>query len=594
MVLKIAIPDYFIQELKSRIDIQDVISSYVNLKRSGKNLVGLCPFHNEKTPSFSVSAENGYFHCFGCSAGGDAITFIRRIENLDYVEALKFLAERVGLEMPTDGVDDSMIKLRRTILEINRETARFYHTVLMSDKGKEGLEYLQKRGLSHKTIKTFGLGFAPFGKYDLVNHLKNKGFDYKDMHSANVANMYKDSNNASDRFYGRVMFPIIDLRGNVIAFGGRALGDAMPKYINTSETPVYHKSSGLFAMNFAKKHADKLILAEGYMDVIALHSIGFCGAVASLGTALTIEQSKIIAKYAKEVVICYDVDSAGQKATMRAIPILRQAGLNVRVLKVPGGKDPDEFIRSAGKDANIKFKAVLESCPNDIEYRLQKLKENIDVNTPEGKVEYLVATGDILASLDNYIERDVYAGRLSEELKVDKNAILNQAKKKYTEDNKKTFSENRRKEIKELSGAGDKVSPEKARNLRIANAEEALIAYMFSEPNGISYCKNRILPENFTVSFTRRVYQAVLGKDIGSNNITISDVSGEFSNDEISALTRILVKYSSLVNTQADADRYVDIILQDGAFSGADNIKNKNTEELLDYFEILKNKKLKK
>ncbi|MBR4889149.1 MAG: DNA primase, partial [Clostridia bacterium] len=312
------LPDSFLQELKARSDITDVISGYVTLKRRGRNHVGLCPFHNEKSPSFNIYPENGSFYCFGCGVGGDVITFIRRIENLDYMEAVRFLAQRAGLTVPENSVDDSMAQLRRRVLEVNRETARFFHTTLMSPEGKPGLDYFTRRGLSPATIRHFGLGYAPESRFALVNHLRSKGFTKDEMVQANVAFLSRNGNPV-DRFTARAMFPIIDLRGNVVAFGGRILTNEKPKYINTSDTPVYHKSSGLFAMNFAKnENSDTLILAEGYMDVIALHQAGFRTAIASLGTALTGEQARIIARYAKEAVICYDSDEAGQKAASRA------------------------------------------------------------------------------------------------------------------------------------------------------------------------------------------------------------------------------------------------------------------------------------
>ena len=328
------LPDLFLQELKARTDMAELVASYVNLRRSGRNLVGLCPFHHEKTASFNVYPENGSFYCFGCGVGGDVITFVRKIENLDYMEAVRFLANRAGMQVPEEQVDDTMAKLRARVLEINRETARFFHRVLLSPEGRPGLDYLTRRGLSMKTIRHFGLGYSPPGRFSLTDHLKKMGYTDQELIQANVA-FQSRSGRTMDRFASRVMFPIIDLRGNVVAFGGRILTDEKPKYINTSDTPVYHKSSGLFAMNFAKNNGgEQLILAEGYMDVISLHQAGFTNAMASLGTSLTMEQARLMARYAKEVVICYDSDAAGQKAASRAIPMLRDAGLLVKVLTV--------------------------------------------------------------------------------------------------------------------------------------------------------------------------------------------------------------------------------------------------------------------
>ncbi len=369
-----ALPELFLQDLKLRNSIEDIASSYVQFKRRGRNMVGLCPFHNEKTPSFHLYPESGSFYCFGCGVGGDVITFIRRIENLDYIEAVKFLADRAGLPMPETGVDDTISKLRVRILEINRETARFYHSVLRNSEGKKGLDYFLQRHLLPATITHFGLGFAPATRFALVDHLKNKGYTVEEMIQSNVA-VKTRSGRVADRFFNRVMFPIIDLRGNVIAFGGRTMTDQKPKYLNTSDTLVFKKSYGLFAMNFAKNSGEQqLILAEGYMDVIALHQAGFVNAIAGLGTALTTEQVHLISRYAKEVILAYDADQAGQKATSRAIEMLRSVGLQVKILSITGGKDPDEYIRSFGEQGAVRFKQLIEKSGNDVEYRLQKIK----------------------------------------------------------------------------------------------------------------------------------------------------------------------------------------------------------------------------
>ena len=318
-----AFPEGFLQELKMRNDITDIVSSYVTLKRRGRNMVGLCPFHGEKTPSFNIYTENGSFYCFGCGVGGDVISFVMRIENLDYVDAVKFLAQRAGMDMPEDSYDNSMSQLRTRIFEANREAARFYYSSLYTPKGIKGLEYLHSRQLSDRTIRHFGLGFADDDWSSLCKHLKGKGFKDNELVAANLAVQRKNGNGIYDRFTNRVMFPIIDLRGNVIAFGGRIMTDEKPKYLNTSDTPVFKKSTNLFSLNNAKNSGKRtLILCEGYMDVISVNQAGFTNAVATLGTALTSEQAMLIKRYADEVVICYDADEAGQKATARAIPIL--------------------------------------------------------------------------------------------------------------------------------------------------------------------------------------------------------------------------------------------------------------------------------
>lgn len=585
------LPELFLQELKSRCDIVDVVSSYVNLKRRGRNMVGLCPFHSEKTPSFNLYPENGSFYCFGCGAGGDVITFVRRIENLDYMEAIRFLAQRAGLQVPENQVDDGLAKLKAKILEINRETARYFHKVLLSPQGRPGLDYLLNRGLTMHTIKHFGLGFSAPGRFDLVDYLSKKGYRMDEMIQANVA--YKaGSGRVVDRFFDRVMYPIIDLRGNVIAFGGRILGDGKPKYLNTSDTPVFRKSNGLFAMNFAKNSGlEQLILAEGYMDVIALHQAGFSNAIATLGTALTVEQARLMARYAKEIVIAYDSDGAGQKATARAIPILRGAGLLVKVLTITGGKDPDEFIRSFGDQGPARFKQLLEGSGNDVEYRLQKIKSGCNMASADGRVAYLTGAADLLATLDSKIEQEVYAGRLAEEIGIDRNAIMLQVNK----NRRKLMNSKEQKEFRafqqESSGMKDSINPEKSANLRAANAEEALIAFIFNHPDAAKRISERMPPEKFLTAFNRRVYRVILGKIIDGKAFSLTDISEDFSVEEISAVARILARYHSITVTIEDADEYIQVILQENDKLNAEKVISADEKDIQEYLQKLKEQK---
>ena len=461
-----AFPPEFLREVGERNRIEDVAASYVNLRRRGKNLVGLCPFHNEKTPSFCIYPENNSFFCFGCNKGGDVISFVMGVENLDFAEAVKFLAQRAGMALPEDGADLSMSRLRTRILEINRESGRFYYSVLSTPEGKAGVEYFRRRGLDAKTVRHFGLGYSPESGYALTNHLRKKGYTQEELLQSDMVRLSKNGN-LYDRYRGRVMFPIFDLRGNVVAFGGRILTDEKPKYINTSETPVYHKSSGLFAMNFAKDSGTRqLILAEGYMDVIALHRAGFTNAIASLGTALTEEQARVIRRYADEAVICYDSDEAGRRATQRAIPILKNAGLLVRVVTVPGGKDPDEFFRQNPKDGPERFKRLLQQSGNDTEYRLAVTREKYDLSTEDGKKRYLQeAVAQVLGPLQDRIELDLYAGKLSEETGVGKESIMASALRAASQ----AARQRRREEVRaqqEVMAARTVANPEKKKHMR--------------------------------------------------------------------------------------------------------------------------------
>ena len=533
-------PDSFLQELKLRSDITEIASSYVNLKRHGRNMVGLCPFHGEKTPSFNIYTESGSFYCFGCGAGGDVITFIMKIENLDYVEAVKFLAQRAGMEMPENTYDDSLSKLRMRIYEANREAARFFHATLLSQRGQSGLNYLRGRALSDRTIRHFGLGFADDDWNSLCNHLKNKGFSEYEIYSANLAFKRKNGNGIYDRFVNRVMFPIIDLRGNVIAFGGRIMTDEKPKYLNTSDTPVFKKSENLFSLNNAKSSGTRtLILCEGYMDVIALNQAGFTNAVATLGTALTNEQAVLMKRYADEVIICYDADGAGQKATARAIDILRNAGLPIKILTVPSGKDPDEFIRSKGDNGPAAFKLLIEKCGNDIEYRLMKLKENYNLNTTDGKVAFLNEAVKIVATIESPIERDVFASKLCAELEIDKNAFLEQISKVKRRDRRENIKKETRQIQAELNGQSDKINREHYKKPRSSSAEEALLVYLINNPDYANSISERVTPDKFSNSLIKRYYEYVLSK-IKSGYEPLTSVSSDFNSDEVSYLYKLI------------------------------------------------------
>ena len=412
-----AINDAFLQELRFKTDIEDVISTYVSLRKRGSTSIGLCPFHNEKTPSFTVYNETQSFYCFGCGAGGDAVTFIKNIENLDYMDAVKLLAQRAGMQMPDDKTyDDSLSKKRRRILEINRETAKFYYSYLISPEGKAGLDYFLNRGLTPATIKKFGLGFAPNEWDSLLKHLKGLGYKPSEMVDAGVVKIGRN-NNYYDTFKNRVMTPIIDVRGNVIAFGGRVLDDSKPKYINTSDTLVYKKTNELFAMNLAKDNCnDNIILCEGYMDVIAMHQAGFTNAVAGCGTALTGEQVKLISRYTKEVILAYDADEAGQKALNKAVNLFKQTDVKVKIPALVGGKDPDEIIKKYGRD---KFKGMLDGASNEIEFKLLEIRKKYNINATQGKIDFLNDAIKILADVSP-IEQDLYLTRLADELGVEK------------------------------------------------------------------------------------------------------------------------------------------------------------------------------
>ena len=541
--------DSFLEELRSRVDIESVISPYVNLRRRGKNLVGLCPFHNEKTPSFTVYPENDSFYCFGCGVGGDVITFVRRIENLDYLEAVKMLADRAGMALPEDGFDDSMAKRRTAVLEANRAAAKFFHAELMSERGREALDYFLGRGLTIETIRHFGLGYAPDDWRALKNHLNQKGFDDTLLESANLLRRSEKNGkvNYYDNFRNRIMFPIIDPRGNVIAFGGRVMDDSKPKYINTSDTLVYKKSNGVFALNFAKNGNDgKLIVAEGYMDVIALHQAGFTNAVACLGTALTKEQANLLSRYAKEVLISYDSDEAGQKATARAINIFSSTGLEVRVLRLSGGKDPDEIIRKYGAQ---RFRDIIEGAANDTEYRILRAREGIDISSDDGKLKFLSLAADILAELSSPIEVDIYASRLARELDVDKTALTAQVKYRRENFVRRRKAEREREQQRMLMSGASSKNPERSANLRAAKAEETIIASLMRNPDFYQKLKDEISPDDFVTALNRRIFTVVTDRVSQGGSAEPFFLSSSFTPDEMDEVTRLFRQSSQMRNT---------------------------------------------
>lgn len=508
------IPEDIINEIKYRNDIETAVSGYVNLKRRGKNLVGLCPFHNEKTPSFTVYPENGSFYCFGCGVGGDVFTFTGLIENLDYIEAVKLLAERSGIALPQDGYDDSMQRLKNTVYDINRDTARFFHKYLMSPDGRWALDYLTERGLTLKTIKHFGLGAAPDSWDMLIKYLKEKGYKESDILTANVAGK-SSRGTLYDRFRKRVIFPIINIRGNIVAFSGRAMpGDDKQggKYVNTSDTPVYKKSDNLFGINFAKSVcSERVILVEGNMDVISLHQAGFENAVAPLGTAFTSEQAKLLARYTKEIVLMLDSDAAGQKAVRRASGILENTGLSVRVVSIPDGKDPDEYIKKNGPE---RFAALLEGAVGDMEYKLLCAAQGINLESDDGRLKYLSAAAEIIAEADDIMTRDIYIGRLCEKYGVSRTALTT----RVDGIRKKNRAQKRNKEISDIirpKYTRDDINPEKRISPKGTAAEETLIAVLLKNPDFYYSAREQLPPEKMITSLNRRIY-GIIGEALES------------------------------------------------------------------------------
>ena len=538
--------DRFLADVRERNDIVDIVSSYVDLRTRGALATGRCPFHNEKTPSFTVYINTQSYYCFGCGAGGDVITFIKNIENLDYSEAVRFLADKSGLALPADGYDDGMAKMRRRMLDANREAARFFHSNLFTPDGQKGLQYFLDRGLDISTVRHFGLGFAPDKWDSLIRHMKSKGYTENELVAADLAKKTQKGN-IIDTYRNRAMFPIIDVRGSVIAFGGRVLDDSKPKYVNTSDTLVYKKSLGVFALNFAKQGTDKtLILCEGYMDVIAYHQAGFKNAIAGLGTAFTPEQAKLISKYADEVILSYDGDEAGQKATKKAINILSRTPVRIRVARLEGGKDPDEIIKKYGKD---KMRQILDSAVSDVEYELIVSKSKYDLEKADDKVAYLNSTVEFLSKVNNPIQWDVYASKLSAEFGVAKDAIIAQIQKKAKQNARKETREKFEKAATFNDDFMNKANPDRQRNLYAAKAEETLISSLLKNPDFYYKIKDKVYDEYFATQLNLRIYKLIAARLEEHRPVDITYFSQDLTDEEMGYLVRLESMRENLGNT---------------------------------------------
>lgn len=576
--------DNFLTELRSRADIETIISSYVNIKRAGRISKGLCPFHGEKTPSFTVYPDTQSYYCFGCGNGGDVVTFIKNIENLDYIDAVKFLADRVGMDMPEENSYDSTLnKKRLRMLEANREAAKFFFKMLSRPEGKIGYNYFKNRGLTDDTIKKFGLGFAPDSFNTLTNYLLGKGYTKEELVYANLSRRsQKNAANIYDNFRNRVMFPIIDVKGNVIAFGGRVMDDSKPKYLNTSDTMVYKKSQGVFALNLAKKSGkDSLILCEGYMDVIALHQAGFTNAVAGLGTALTNEQAQLLSRYASEILISYDADEAGQKAASRALTIFRNTSAKIKVLHLSGGKDPDEIIKNYGVE---KMRNIINGAANEIEFALLRERSKYDVESDDGKRQYINSAIGILSGV-GAVELDIYASRLADELSVSKSVIVSEAKRLAK---KKVYSKQKREfeKIQRNTDILDTLNSQRRNYSKAARAEEMLIAILMANPEHINTVNDKITAEDFVTDFNRRIFKAVTSRISEGKSPDISFLHGDLTDEEISAVAKIQTISYRLSNSVEECADCINVILNEKNKKSLHDVdvENISDEDFLNFF----------
>ena len=535
------IPREIIDEIVFRNDIVEVVGSYVTLKRAGSNFSGLCPFHNEKTPSFTVFPATKSCYCFGCGSGGDVITFIMRTENLDYVEALEFLAARAGITIPEDNSQNVSSVSRKRIYAMNLEAAKFFRSCLLDkDIGAEALEYLcEKRKLSMLTVKRFGLGYSPNDFGMLTNHLKRLGYTDEEMTVGFLAGRSQKTGRPYDYFRNRVIFPIIDTAGNIVAFGGRIMDDSKPKYLNTSDTPAFKKSRHLFALNFARKKCEEqMILCEGYMDVIALHEAGFENAVATLGTAITSEQARIFAKYTKKVVICYDSDDAGQNATQKAIRLLGEVGVDVRILKLSGAKDPDEYIKKFGADS---FRRVLGESKSGFDYGVDKIISSRDISLVEEKVKAAGEVCALIARVYSRVERDIYIRRASELLSVSVESLASDVERMRRRIEREEKSEQSKEAMLSIKHIGDRVNNDAAKNIKATANEESILGLMLmlDEIRAEAASGELISAEDFVTDFGRRVFVALCELEVSESGFSKAMLGQYFTLDEMGRIERL-------------------------------------------------------
>ena len=582
------IPHEYIEELTRRTDIVELVGSYVQLKRKGRLYGGLCPFHSEKSPSFYVYPDTQSFYCFGCGAGGDAITFAKKINSIDYGEAVKMLAARAGMPEPQE--DDKTGRMRSRILSMNKEAARFFHACLNStvEEARQARAYWRRRGLDDKTIVRFGLGYAPNDGQALYQFLRDKGYNQQEL---DASGLFKRS--PSGRiyclFWKRVMTPIFDLRGNIIAFGGRVLDDSKPKYVNSPETLVYHKSDTVFALQIAKRSASRrFVLCEGYMDVISMQQAGIDTAVCACGTALTPDQVRLISEYADEVILSYDSDEAGQKATLRSLELFRNSPVKVGVLQIPGAKDPDEYIKKYGAE---RFKALLDGVGNALDFRLGRLRSQYDLSQDAQRLEYVKQAVDLLAERSSPTEQEVYAGRLAEETNISKTAIMTQletavkrvgSKRRY-EKKKAVLQSGEMNQIKVSYTAGG------SRALGIVSAQQRLLAAILREPQYLDLIKDQLTAEQFIQPQQKELYEAMLRCREQGVEISLTALHAFAGEEALNELSHLAAQYSDVNCTPDDIRLYLDRIAR--GMPVASKAASMTNEELSSYFQSMREKK---
>lgn len=551
-----AIPDSFLEELNDRVDMVELVSGYTALQKRGNRYWGCCPFHSEKTPSFSVSPEKQMYYCFGCHKGGHLVNFVMEAESVSFVDAVAILAQRAGLPMPDTGQDRGEQKRRERLLALNKAAARYFHEQLNGPQGEAGRAYLSGRALSRRTITGFGLGYALPEWEGLIGAMTEQGYTKLELLDAGLAVQGKNGS-IYDRFRNRVMFPIIDLRGNVIGFGGRVLDNSTPKYLNSPDTLIYNKSRNLFALNLAKKSKlGYLILTEGYMDTIALHQGGFDCAVASLGTSLTEEHARLLARYTKEVVISYDGDQAGINAAQRAIGLLNKTGVNVRVLRVTGAKDPDEFIKKYGHNA---FQRLIDDASGQMAYRLREIQQKYDLTSDEQKVQYLQEVAQLLARTASPVERDIYSGRAAEAAGIDKAAVTAEVERERGRLGRQQRRQEQRRAVTPVTEQQPAQRRFRYQNVRSAMAEEGVLRLLLLDP-GLYEQAEELSPEEFSSPVLAKCFSILQSRWEEGQDTSSLTLSQFLEPEEMNHLTTLLQKPESVSSgAQALAD-YINTI----------------------------------
>ncbi len=548
-----AFPASFIDELVARNPIEDVVGQYVSLKRAGANMFGLCPFHGEKTASFSVAPDKGIYYCFGCHKGGGVVNFMMEVEGLSYPDAVRSLAKRAGMQVPEDEQYQSRYKQQERLWALHKEAARFFHAKLYAPEGKAALEYAFGRGMPKATLTTFGIGYAPDSWDQLVKAMRAKGYTDQELKDSGLVTVSQKNGNLFDRFRDRLMFPIIDVRGNIIGFGGRIMNNKDPnaaKYLNSPETMIFNKRKNLFGLNFAKKSKlGYLILVEGYMDAIALHQYGFDCAVASLGTSLTEEHATLLSRYTEQVYLIYDGDEAGQRAAQRAIPMLEKAGIQIKVLKMRDAKDPDEFLKKFGAD---RFKLLLEESSNRVEYQLNAIRNKYDIRDAEQKVQYVHEAAELICSLDSSVKREVYGTRVAETAGISYDAVKMEVDKAF----KRRVGREKKKQEKINLAPAQALRP-KAKtirydNMRSAVAEEGVIAQSLQEPALLDQVGD-LTGAHFSVPLLGKVYDQLLTRHKQGLDVSLA-VIGDLEPEEASHIAGIYQRRQGPVSETAFLD----------------------------------------